>query len=106
MLEELGEAALFEAWLGGPRTTEGVHVPGRVLLLRGSEALLGEHLQPAEYLGAICDLVGEIGRFAVRRATERDAEQAPKSDPKPSPSLTPTPALGLSLNPKPSPKPS
>ena len=87
MLEELGEAALFEAWLGGPRTTEGVHVPGRVLLLRGSEALLGDQLQPSEYLGAICDLVGEIGRFAVRRATERDAEQAPK------PSLTRNPAL-------------
>ena len=89
MLEELGEAALFEAWLGGPRTTEGVHahVPGRVLLLRGSEALLGDQLQPSEYLGAICDLVGEIGRFAVRRATERDAEQAPK------PSLTRSPAL-------------
>ena len=100
MLEELGEAALFEAWLGGPRTTEGVHVPGRVLLLRGSEALLGDQLQPSEYLGAICDLVGEIGRFAVRRATERDAEQAPN------PSLTRNPALGLSLNPKPSPKPS
>ena len=87
-----------------------MHAPGRLLLLRGSEALLGDQLQPAEYLGAVCDLVGEIrpnpnpnpdpnpnpnpnpkpdpkpnpnpkvgeiGRFAVRRATERDAEQAP-----------------------------
>ena len=25
------------------------------------------------YLGAMCDLVGEIGRYAVRKATERDA---------------------------------
>ena len=50
MLEELGEAALFEAWLGGPNTNDGVHEngPGRVLLLRGSEALLGDHLQPTE----------------------------------------------------------
>jgi len=64
-----------------------VHAPGRLLLLRGSEALLGDQLQPAEYLGAICDLVGEIGRFAVRRATERDAEQAPKPSPTRNPAL-------------------
>ena len=44
-----------------------------MVLLRGCDALLGAHLQPSEYLGAVCDLVGEIGRFAVRKATERDA---------------------------------
>ena len=64
-----------------------MHAPGRLLLLRGSEALLGDQLQPAEYLGAICDLVGEIGRFAVRRATERDAEQAAKPSPTRNPAL-------------------
>ena len=32
-------------------------------------------MQPVEYLGAACDLVGEIGRYAVRKATERDAAE-------------------------------
>jgi predicted translin family RNA/ssDNA-binding protein len=90
MLEELAEAALFEAWLGAGEAPsaaagEGSHAgaseqgQGRVLLLGDAEELLGSHLQPAEYLGAMCDLVGEIGRYAVRRATERDAEAVRES---------------------------
>ena len=79
MLEEYAEAALFAAWLG--EATEGAAVggaaggaaPARVLLLRDDGALLGGALTPSEYLGGVCDLVGELGRFAVRRATERDA---------------------------------
>jgi predicted translin family RNA/ssDNA-binding protein len=91
MLEELAEAALFDGWLlttselasrdasqGGegsePRDLL-TYSPGHIILLRGDESLLGEHLQPSEYLGAVCDLVGEIGRYAVRRATERDAAE-------------------------------
>ena len=78
MLEELAEAALFDAWLGGLSTSEGavqLSTDGRAppLLLLGDDALMGNELQPTEYLGGVCDLVGEIGRFAVRRATERDA---------------------------------
>lgn len=75
MLEELAEAALFEAWLVGDSSggSDCGGVAGGVLLLRGDEALLGSHLQTSEYLGACCDLVGEIGRYAVRKATERDA---------------------------------
>ena len=85
MLEELAEAALFEAWLthkqpvsgggGGAGGAGGVAGgDGRApLLLLGDAALLGADLQPAEYLGGVCDLVGEIGRWAVRRATDRDA---------------------------------
>jgi len=61
MLEELAEAALFDAWLRQSGT----------LLPRS--AVVGGVLTPAEYLGGICDLVGEVGRYAVRRATERDA---------------------------------
>ena len=60
---------------GGGGSGGGGEQQAHALLLRGSEALLGEQLQPVEYLGAMCDLVGEIGRHAVRRATERDAEE-------------------------------
>ena len=87
MLEEYAEAALFAAWLGeatdgaaGGGGAAGAAAAGgaapaaaRVLLLRGDDALLGGALTPSEYLGGVCDLVGEMGRFAVRRATERDA---------------------------------
>ena len=62
MLEELAEAALFEAWMG----PGGQEAGGRVILLRGSEALLGEHLTPGEYLGAVCGNSSVSGRFAVR----------------------------------------
>ena len=31
-------------------------------------------LEPDKYLGGICDLTGEIGRFAVQRGTARDEE--------------------------------
>ena len=86
MLEELAEAVLFEGWLGGRSAQDGAQSgaqgcaqgdaqssePHRILLC-GEEALLGDDLLPSEYLGGVCDLVGEIGRFAVRRATERDA---------------------------------
>ena len=85
MLEELAEAALFEAWMRGADAAAAASAAATAdadadaaasshpLLLRGDEALLGSELQPAEYLGGVCDLVGEIGRYAVRRATERDA---------------------------------
>ena len=63
MLEELGEAALFEHWLNG-----------HGLLKRDEAALAGLALSPSEYLGALGDLVGEIGRYAVRKATARDRD--------------------------------
>jgi predicted translin family RNA/ssDNA-binding protein len=31
-------------------------------------------LEPDEYLGGLCDLTGEIGRFAVQQGTARDTE--------------------------------
>ena len=71
MLEELAEAALFEAWLQGADEAATTAGP-RTLLLPDSAALLGGHLQTAEYIGGLCDLVGEVGRYAVRKATERD----------------------------------
>eukprot|EP00908_Phaeocystis_cordata_P014477 Transcript_25576.p1 GENE.Transcript_25576~~Transcript_25576.p1 ORF type:complete len:463 (-),score=188.37 Transcript_25576:102-1490(-) len=64
MLEELAEASLFQAWLSSSP---------REILLQSDQRLLGGALTLSEYLGGVCDLVGELGRFAVRRATERDA---------------------------------
>ena len=74
MLEELAEAVLFEAWSAQDGAQRGVQgsEPHHILLC-GDEALLGADMHPSEYLGGVCDLVGEIGRYAVRRATERDA---------------------------------
>ncbi|KAL1522086.1 hypothetical protein AB1Y20_021729 [Prymnesium parvum] len=68
MLEELAEAMLFQAWMHD----------GELLPFEDT-TLLGGVLLPSEYLGGCCDLVGEIGRYAVRRATERDAEAVRKS---------------------------
>ncbi|KAG8467135.1 hypothetical protein KFE25_000451 [Diacronema lutheri] len=62
MLEELAEARLFEAWLGGAR-----------LLARDAPAFGGVRLEPSEYLGGLGDLIGEVARVAVAKATVRDA---------------------------------
>jgi predicted translin family RNA/ssDNA-binding protein len=61
-LEELAEAQLLAAWLSRPGA-----------LLHCSEAELGFAASEAEYLGALADLTGEVGRYAVARATARDA---------------------------------
>ena len=63
-LEEVAEADLSAAWLERP--ADGV------ILAR--EDLVGGMLLPDEYLGALGDLIGEIGRYAVTRAAARDAE--------------------------------
>ena len=68
MLEEFGEAVLFEAWLTGGA---GQHE----ILPSDAAALLDGRLDASEYFGAVCDLVGEVGRYAVRKATERDAAE-------------------------------
>ena len=75
MLEEFAEAALLAAWLA-PAASGGVGGGGGtvgVLLLPDDATLLDGALSRGEYLGGVCDLVGELGRYAVRRATERDA---------------------------------
>jgi predicted translin family RNA/ssDNA-binding protein len=61
MLEELAEAISFERWLATG-----------TLLARDDPALAALGLDAAEYLGGICDLIGEIGRVAVQKATARD----------------------------------
>ena len=63
-LEELAEAILFRAWLEAPLES---------LLLRRDDSAFRGLLDSDEYIGGLCDLTGEIGRYAVGRATVRDA---------------------------------
>eukprot|EP00977_Amphora_coffeiformis_P015671 scaffold4623_cov171-Amphora_coffeaeformis.AAC.3 len=67
VLEEYAEAKLFHVWLLG-KDEETESTKG-TLLLPGDFSV---HLEPEEYLGGLCDLTGEIGRYAVQRGTLRD----------------------------------
>jgi predicted translin family RNA/ssDNA-binding protein len=75
VLEEYAEAKLYQAWLIGKEPAAADNVP----LNPVADVLLQEDftkipLEPQEYLGGLCDLTGEIGRFAVKRATVRDTK--------------------------------
>jgi predicted translin family RNA/ssDNA-binding protein len=78
VVEEYVEARLFAVWLHGKDyesdTTmeeDGANANGTILLPEdfSSEIL---PLDAEEYLGGLCDLTGEIGRFAVQLGTARD----------------------------------
>jgi predicted translin family RNA/ssDNA-binding protein len=70
MLEEYVEAKLFAAWLD-PISPDSETAAGEILSPSdfGVIALL-----PDEYLGGLCDLTGEIGRYAVHCGTKRDVD--------------------------------
>ena len=68
VLEEFAEAKLFYVWLLGKEATPSETCTG--ILLKPDE--FGIDLEPEEYLGGLCDLTGEIGRYAVQRGTARD----------------------------------
>lgn len=85
VLEEYAEARLFYVWLVGNKEKEEpegieedassstVSVPsGQILSYKDFNRIA---LEPEEYLGGLCDLTGEIGRYAVKRGTFRDEEQ-------------------------------
>eukprot|EP00980_Cylindrotheca_fusiformis_P009797 scaffold2156_cov115-Cylindrotheca_fusiformis.AAC.22 len=57
VLEEYAEAKLFQAWLQDGKALGYTNFP---------------HVDSQEYLGGLCDLTGEIGRYAVKQATVRD----------------------------------
>jgi predicted translin family RNA/ssDNA-binding protein len=61
-LEELAEAAMTLHWV---RTRT-------VLSKQDASTALGLELNTTEYVGALSDLTGEMGRIAVQRATVRD----------------------------------
>lgn len=83
VLEEYAEAKLFYAWLLGRETPPPgdssqeppANASGTLLLPHDFTAV---PLEPDAYLGGLCDLTGEIGRFAVQRGTARDYEGVQK----------------------------
>ena len=68
VLEEYVEAKLFYTWLHG-KADVSLEKPSGILLMPQDFTI---PLQMDEYLGGICDLTGEIGRYAVQRGTARD----------------------------------
>jgi predicted translin family RNA/ssDNA-binding protein len=79
VLEEYVEAKMFMTWLYGKDSTSAatttvsnsspIDIASGVVLLPADFDI---HLEPEEYLGGLCDLSGEVGRFAVQRGTARD----------------------------------
>jgi predicted translin family RNA/ssDNA-binding protein len=82
VLEEYVEARLFSAWLYGGQDwllaadadmdNNSSHGAPVGVLLKPVDFEF--ELEPAEYLGGLCDLTGEIGRYAVQRGTARDVK--------------------------------
>jgi predicted translin family RNA/ssDNA-binding protein len=77
VLEEYVEAKMFMVWLYGKDSTSAAATDispidtiasGVVLLPTDFDIAL----EPEEYLGGLCDLTGEVGRYAVQRGTARD----------------------------------
>jgi predicted translin family RNA/ssDNA-binding protein len=68
VLEEYVEAKLFYTWLHGNAELP-LEKPTGILLMPQDFSI---PLQMDEYLGGLCDLTGEIGRYAVQRGTARD----------------------------------
>jgi predicted translin family RNA/ssDNA-binding protein len=71
LLEEYVEGLLFHTWLQSDEGSGGNGpASGRILL--PDEIPL--KISTEDYLGGLCDLTGEIGRYAVARGTVRDKE--------------------------------
>ena len=78
VMEEYAEGKLFHAWLfgkdgkfdeaGGESAAAAVSASGDLLLPEEFSV----ELLPEEYIGGLCDLTGEVGRYAVQRGTARD----------------------------------
>lgn len=75
VVEEYVEAKLFYAWLNGPNNDDEDNQSSKVkpvgtILLPTDFGTMS--LDMDEYLGGLCDLTGEIGRYGVQRGTARD----------------------------------
>ena len=68
VLEEYVEAYLFYYWLQGDDEGDNNEPSGKIL----DPDSLPLKVSPEEYLGGLCDLSGEITRFAIARGTKRD----------------------------------
>lgn len=78
VLEEYAEAVLFRAWILGMGNGESEGDGGsgtlpHCTLLQPHHLTAKLPLSTEEYLGGLCDLTGEVGRFAVQRGTARDS---------------------------------
>jgi predicted translin family RNA/ssDNA-binding protein len=73
VLEEYAEAKLFMTWLYGKDATPTAATgsPSGVIMLPTDFDMA---LEPEAYLGGLCDLTGEVGRYAVQRGTARDVQ--------------------------------
>jgi predicted translin family RNA/ssDNA-binding protein len=73
LVEEYVEAKLFATWLYGEDLQNPTSSPGAVLLkpIDFAHVIALDH---EEYLGGLCDLTGEVGRYAVQRGTARDTD--------------------------------
>lgn len=73
LLEEYVEGILFFTWLqpNTEDTTTSITTPSGKILLPEEIPL---NISTEEYLGGLCDLTGEIGRYAVARGTVRDRD--------------------------------
>ena len=72
VLEEYVEARLYAAWLHGPDFATDGSKDSAVGVLLKPEDFSELELEPEEYLGGLCDLTGEVGRYAVQKGTARD----------------------------------
>lgn len=78
VLEEFAEACFFGTWLYGKDfmttsvTAEETPTSPSGILLAPQDFDEFVCFEPEEYLGGLCDLTGEVGRYAVQRGTERD----------------------------------
>lgn len=69
VLEEYAEAKLFHVWLYGK--VDDQEAPTGEILAPNDFSI---EINPEEYLGGLCDLTGEVGRYAVQRGTARDTD--------------------------------
>lgn len=81
VLEEYVEAKLFASWLESDGSKIMSYQEFLEILSPSDEEKNGEEstqvqvLTPEEYLGGLCDLTGEIGRYAVKMGTSRNTEK-------------------------------
>ena len=74
-VEEWAEARLFEYWLLWVSDSEKKRVP----FLLHNEIRKEIEMTEDEYLGGLIDLTGEIGRWAVARAAQRDSDSVERA---------------------------
>jgi len=73
-LEELAEAELFLEWLKHLNAKDGDEGDADMALLPLKKDLACGLLSAQEYLGALSDYTGEVGRVAVEAATRREGD--------------------------------